>query len=133
MFTADNRTEGQLILSPLAHAWFIDLDGTLLVHNGHKSPSGDMLVDGALEFMESIPEDDVIVIATSRTEEYRDVTIRFLQANGIRYDHILFNRPYGERIVVNDMKPSGLKTALAVNLQRDGGMPNSLISIDNAL
>ena len=27
--------------------------------------------------------------------------------------------PYGERIVVNDMKPSGLKMSVAVDLVRD--------------
>jgi len=28
--------------------------------------------------------------------------------------------PFGERILVNDKKPSGLKTAYAINKERDG-------------
>ena len=48
----------------------------------------------------------------------------FLEENAVRYDMILFNMPMGERIVVNDRKPSGLETAVAVNLDRDVfGMP----------
>ena len=37
----------------------------------------------------------------------------------IRYDHIIFDLPYGERILVNDIKPGGLQTSIAVNTQRD--------------
>ena len=43
----------------------------------------------------------------------------FLHNNEIRYDIIINNAPYGERILVNDMKPSGLITALAFNSSRD--------------
>ena len=43
----------------------------------------------------------------------------FLKDNGIRYDHIIFEAPYGERIVINDKKPSGLPVSVAVNTERD--------------
>lgn len=43
----------------------------------------------------------------------------FRGANRIRYDHIIFDAPYGERIVVNDRKPSGLGMSVAVNIERD--------------
>ncbi len=69
--------------------------------------------------IDEIPQEDHIVILTSRTDEYRDITLDFLQKNGIRYDEIIFNIPYGERIVVNDRKPSGIDMAVAVNLDRD--------------
>ena len=61
----------------------------------------------------------MIVFITSRTEEYRYITEEFLQANSIRYDHIIFVAPYGERILINDDKPSGLKMGIAVNKTRD--------------
>ena len=65
-----------------------------------------------------------MVILTSRTEEYREITETFLAERGIRYDHILFSMPMGERILVNDRKPSGLDMAVAVNLDRDRfGLP----------
>lgn len=69
--------------------------------------------------MDEIPEDDHIMILTSRTDEYRESTIDFLKRNMIRYDQIIFNVPMGERIVVNDRKPSGIDMAVAVNVDRD--------------
>jgi hypothetical protein len=109
----------ELIISSLNHTWILDLDGTLVKHNGYKDDGHDTLLDGAAEFLRDIPDGDMIVIITSRTDEYRAETERFLRENDIRYDHIIYNAPYGERIIVNDRKPSGLATAVAVNTERD--------------
>ena len=49
------------------------------------------------------------------------MTLEFLEQNCIRYDEILFNMPMGERIVVNDRKPSGIDMAVSVNVGRDEG------------
>ena len=108
-----------MILSTLPKTWIFDLDGTIVKHNGYKTDGIDTLLDGAKEYLDSLPEDDLIIILTSRTDEHKDMTIAFLKENGIRYDRIIFNAPYGERIVVNDRKPSGIDMAVAVNLDRD--------------
>jgi len=60
-----------------------------------------------------------MIIITSRETTYREETLRFLEENGIRYDEILFDMPVGERILVNDRKPSGLDMAVALNMDRD--------------
>ena len=109
----------KIIMSTLPKTWIFDLDGTLLKHNGYKLDGKDSILPGVKEYLDSIPQDDRLIILTSRTEEYRDSTIRFLEDEGIRYDEILFNMPFGERIVVNDRKPSGLETAVAFNIDRD--------------
>ena len=111
--------EEELILSTLPKTWIFDFDGTLVKHNGYKEDGIDILLADAKEYLAEIPPEDKIIIVTSRTEEYREMTIRFLGENGIRYDEILFNMPFGERILVNDRKPSGLDMAVAVNLNRD--------------
>ena len=97
----------ELILSTLSKTWIFDLDGTLLKHNGYKIDGYDTLLDGAKEYIDNIPESDMIIILTSRTDEYKEQTLGFLAENSIRYNEILFNMPMGERIVVNDRKPSG--------------------------
>jgi uncharacterized HAD superfamily protein len=74
---------------------------------------------GVKEYLEEIPQTDRIIILTSRKSRYRQETVRFLKENKIRYDEILFDMPMGERIVVNDRKPSGLDMAVALNLDRD--------------
>lgn len=111
--------EDRLILSTLPKTWVFDLDGTIVKHNGYKLDGQDTLLSGAKEYIDRIPEEDKVIIFTSRTDEYKEQTLRFLSENGIRYDEILFNMPMGERIVVNDRKPSGLDMAVAININRD--------------
>lgn len=116
-----------LILSALSHTWILDLDGTILKHNGYKIDGKDTFLPGAKAFLEKIPQKDLIVILTSRKEQYRKQTEDFLKSNGVRYDHILFEIPYGERILINDKKPSGLITAIAINPNRDEALEVSVI------
>ena len=111
--------ENDLILSTLPKTWIFDLDGTLLNHNGYKLDGKDTVLDGVIEYFNTIPREDKIVIVTSRTDEYKDITLNFLRENNIRYDEILFNMPMGERILVNDRKPSGLDMSVAMNVDRD--------------
>lgn len=122
----------ELVLSPLGHTWFLDLDGTLVKHNGHLADGEDSLLPGADALLAQIPADDVVVIVTSRAEAYREATERFLADSQIRYDHIIFGVPFGERIVVNDAKPSGLTTAVALNGTRDEA-PRLRVRIDASL
>lgn len=117
--------EKELILSTLTKTWIFDLDGTLLKHNGYKIDGHDTLLEGIKEYLDAIPENDYILILTSRKDEYKDMTISFLMDKGIRYNQILFNIPMGERIVVNDRKPSGVDMAIAINLDRNNpDLPN---------
>ena len=108
-----------LVLSQLGHTWILDLDGTIVKHNGYKTDGVDTFLPGAKEFLNQIPEEDLIIFLTSRTDEYKDITLKFLSDNQVKYHHIIFNAPYGERILVNDDKPSGLHCSVAVNLTRD--------------
>lgn len=109
----------ELVLSTLPKTWVFDLDGTLLKHNGYKLDGEDTVLPGALEYLHTIPAEDKIIIFTSRTEEYKQMTLNFLAAHEIRYDEILFNMPMGERIIVNDRKPSGLDMSVAINIDRN--------------
>ncbi len=109
----------KLELSNLGHTWIFDIDGTLVKHNGYKIVGHDTLLDGVAEFFNSIPKDDYIILVTSRTDEQKESTIKFLKDNNIRFNNIIFNLPYGERILVNDKKPSGLEMSKAINLDRD--------------
>ncbi|MCM1056846.1 MAG: HAD family acid phosphatase [Firmicutes bacterium] len=113
----DNGKE--IVLSALAHTWILDLDGTLVKHNGYKIDGRDTLLPGAKEFLERIPRRDMIIFMTSREESFKGLTESFLTDNEIRFDRIIYGVPYGERIVINDKKPSGLETAIAVSVTRD--------------
>ena len=69
---------------------------------------------------------------TARKEMFRDQLESFLNDNGIRFDKILYGMPVGERILVNDKKPSGLITAYAVNKERDAPLELNIV-IDETL
>lgn len=119
----------KIVLSKLSKLWLIDLDGTIVKHNGYKEGKEELL-PGAKEFINSIPTSDKIIILTSREHSYQEMTEKFLKDNGIRYDMIIFNIPQGERILINDMKPSGMQTAYAINLERDKGINIDIIICD---
>lgn len=109
----------KMVLSPLAKTWILDLDGTIVKHNGYKIDGHDTLLEGAKEFLSSINTDDMVIFVTSRTAECASQTEHFLKENNIRYDSIIWNAPYGERILVNDDKPSGLSVCYGFRKARD--------------
>lgn len=108
-----------LELSPLAKTWILDVDGTIVKHNGYLTDGHDTLLDGAAEFFDAISKDDKIILLTARDGKYLEELQSFLKNNNIRYDYILSDIPMGERILINDNKPSGLKCAYAINKVRD--------------
>lgn len=122
----------KIVVSPLPKTWVLDLDGTVVKHNGYKLDGYDTFLPGAREFLGRIPEEDMVVFVTSRTEDIRAATEAFLAEHDVRYNHIIFNAPYGERILVNDRKPSGLKMAIAVNTERNQFM-EECFEIDETL
>lgn len=108
-----------ILVSSLGKTWILDLDGTVVKHNGYKLDGEDTFLPGAKKFLQQIPLSDKIFFLTSRPESLASQTEDFLRAHEIRYDMIVYDLPYGERILINDRKPSGLPTAIAVNTDRN--------------
>ena len=108
-----------LKLSNLSHTWLIDIDGTIVKHNGHKIDAQDRLLDGVSEFFAKLPKDDKVILLTARSKSEVANFKAFLTLHKIRFDEIISDLPFGERILINDIKPSGLKTAFAINKVRD--------------
>ncbi len=121
-----------LKLSPLNHTWVFDLDGTLVEHNGYLNGE-EKLLDGVVDFFNSIPKGDYILILTAREIEAKERTIEFLSKNKIRYNKIIFDVPMGERILINDDKPSGLKCAYSYSPKRNQGLKDFNFIIDNSI
>lgn len=119
--------EKEIIVSSLPKTWILDLDGTIVKHNGYKIDGKDTLLEGAKQFLQGIANEDMIIFITSRAEKYKKETEEFLQKNNIRYNNIIYNAPYGERILINDRKPSGLHMAKAINPKRDEFMTERIV------
>lgn len=116
-------------LSNLPKTWLIDIDGVIFKHNLYlecKSQKTEKVLPGVKEFFKKIPKSDKIILLTSRSKKYKNYTITQLKKNKIRYDFIIFDLPVGERILINDIKPRGLKTAKAINVKRDKGLKGVL-------
>ena len=105
--------------SSLAKTWILDVDGTLVKHNGYKLDGYDTLLPGVKDFFAKVKLHDKIVLLTAREDKHLEDLKAFLSENGLRWDVIVPGMPFGERILVNDRKPSGLDMAFAVNKNRD--------------
>ena len=77
------------------------------------------MLPGTDRLFDQIKDGDMVIIVTSRSVQYRELTEKFLSDNHIRYDSIIYEAPYGERILINDRKPSGRDMAFAFNIDRD--------------
>lgn len=126
------KEQEQLRISKLGHTWILDFDGTLVEHNGYKT-GNDKFLPGAKEFLQSIPKDDYVLILTARERAAQKQTEKFLIENDIKYNQILFEMPMGERILINDDKPSGLRCAYAITPTRNQGLESLDIVMDENL
>ena len=108
-------------VSKLLKTWLIDIDGTIVNHNGYLNEN-EKVIEISRKFISRVSEKDRIILLTSRSIKYKDITESFLKKNSIRFDFIIYDLPMGERILINDIKPQGLKTAIAINVKRDQGI-----------
>tara|TARA_Y100000356_G_C11153708_1_gene232080 strand:+ start:67 stop:534 length:468 start_codon:yes stop_codon:yes gene_type:complete len=125
-------------LENLNKTWFIDIDGTLLIHktneqldqlieeNDIKSHLYETPIIDAVSFINNLPKKDRIVLTTARENRHLAHTVRTLHHFNIRYNKIIDELGSGPRVVVNDIKPAGtannqqnLNTAYAINVNRD--------------
>tara|TARA_R100000388_G_C7119878_1_gene100460 strand:+ start:41 stop:418 length:378 start_codon:yes stop_codon:yes gene_type:complete len=119
-------------LPTLSKTWILDLDGTMLKHNGYLEESGDTLLSGVSDFYKNnINENDFVLILTSREKEHKEKTINFLKSKNIRFDEIMFAIPNGKRVIINDTKPRGMITAVSIPVERDSGLNNINIGNEN--
>jgi hydroxymethylpyrimidine pyrophosphatase-like HAD family hydrolase len=117
-------------LTTLPKSWFIDLDGTILKHNLEYMEVKDKLLPGVKKFWKkNIHPGDTVILVTNRISKARKKTEQFLKKQGIRYDLLICGLPNGERVCINDIKPSsGLKTAVAINITRNLGVKELTIT-----
>jgi hypothetical protein len=110
---------------------FVDIDGTVLKHNGNLSSqitTSPSLLPGVIEaFNEWNMKGYCIILTTGRKECMRSITERDLLAKGIFYDQLIMGLPRGERVLINDSKPDCHITAQAITVTRNKGLSDILI------
>jgi hypothetical protein len=118
---------------------FLDIDGCLLIHSGTLTGIWDAAQDKinsrdtfyshfARENVKKLSEWErkghTIILVTGRKECMREDTENQLRECGIFYDRLIMGITGGQRVIINDMKPTGEPTALAFNLERNQGLEN---------
>ena len=106
---------------------FVDIDGCLIKHRGNLSEQmfGDVeVLPGVLEKLnEWNIKEYKIILATGRPESTRELTERQLQCAGIFYDQLIMGLGRGERIIINDRKPTGSEAvASGIEVMRNEGL-----------
>jgi len=108
---------------------FLDIDGCVLKHKGNMS---DIILNDS-EILPGVKEkfnewDGLgykIVLTTGRRESARKLTEKQLFSYGLFWDHLIMGCNRGERILINDFKPSSDEpTARAICLTRNTGLSN---------
>ncbi len=106
---------------------FLDIDGCIFKHRGspsHYSDSPPELLPGAKEKLDAWEAQGArIILTTGRKESMREQTVAELRAAGVNiYDMLIMGLGGGPRYVINDEKPDGRPTAVAINICRDRGL-----------
>jgi hypothetical protein len=113
----------------IGKTWFIDIDGVIFEHNGYlKEMAGiETPLPGVKALFSRIYKEDVIVLVSARDSVYKKITIKSLDSNNIRFNYLIMNLPTGPRLLINDTKPDGEKTAFSYNLPRNSGISPFLL------
>ena len=106
---------------------FCDIDGTLVTHSKPtevSNPNHKMtLLEGTHNVLNEWDRRGYnIVLTTGRKESLRETTEKQLQQAGIIYDQLVMGIGGGDRVLVNDRKDSGRRTAWAVVPDRNKGL-----------
>lgn len=103
-----------------------DIDGVIFHHGGDVSSQTvgiAQLLPGVVEkFKEWDRRGYRIILITGRRESEREKTLLQLNYAGIFYDQLIMGVGGGCRVLINDKKPDGSISAIAVNLNRNEGM-----------
>ena len=107
----------------------IDIDGVILQHKGEGASSqwlGDnypALLPGAVEFFDALEKEGAcIVLMTARKECTRGVLEVQLMQLGLYWDVLVMGVTSGQRVLINDAKPDGDASAIAIVVERNVGL-----------
>ena len=129
------------------HAWdkyksqfatlFLDIDGVLVENSGkYFSPQwGETApIQKNVDLINRLYNTGKteVILTTSRTEEFRDITVKQLQKIGLKYHRLICDLMHSKRIIVNDYaRTNPYPSCSAINVQRnsDSELPEMLNSV----
>lgn len=114
-------------MDPRPKTILLDIDGTLIEHVAPGAPDyyerTSKLLPGVIKkFQEWDAKGYNIILITGRRESSREFTENQLIKLGLFWDQLIMGVGGGPRILINDIKPTGEKTAFAINIERNKGL-----------
>jgi len=117
----------------MTRTFFLDIDGTIVPNmdwNELKKAREDPefvqpLLDGVRHFFVSLPDSDIVIFTTARTEDYRELTERTLKHHEIQYKCMLMGLL--PRILINDTPNMLYQKAIGINVLRNSGLGDTFI------
>ena len=106
-----------------------DIDGVIFRHPlsiteiKDISPCNDILPGVLGKFQEWNHKGYHILLVTGRPESLRETTEKQLNEAGLFYNQLIMSLPRGERVIINDAKPtSNKKTTRSITVKRNDGL-----------
>jgi FMN phosphatase YigB (HAD superfamily) len=114
-------------MNPRPKTIICDIDGTLVKHhlpvvNSSNLSSLEIIPETLRKISEWDAKGYNIILITGRKESMRRATEEQLSRIGIIYDQLIMGIGGGDRVLINDRKPTGEDTAFAINIDRDKGI-----------
>ena len=110
---------------------FLDIDGTLFQHKGtldRMLTEEPVVLNCVIEqFVKWRTAGHYIVLTTARAEGTRSATEAQLLNNGVFFDQLIMGLTNGPRVLINDTKPDGTKTASSHSISRDEGLADIIL------
>ena len=104
---------------------FVDLDGTLVKSSGKYTPPYWGETEGIkenIDFLNRLYDTGkvYIILTTARPSSARDITLKQLERENVKYDNIIFDLFHANRTIINDYGTSNpYPTCDAVNIVRN--------------
>lgn len=104
---------------------FLDIDGVIFKNASqyfHPMWGEGEPLQKNIDFIKRLKETQRVqlILTTSRSSNFAEITERQMKNFGIKYDNILYNMQHSQRIIVNDYSKSNpYKSCDAVNVKRD--------------
>jgi ribonucleotide monophosphatase NagD (HAD superfamily) len=104
---------------------FIDLDGTLVIHNYKPLIVSDVFLPGATDFLiNAKAQNCYCILTTNRSKENSQEVISYLLSeHNFKFDREIYDLPVGIRYLINDNKDDEVR-AIAIPLERNLGLIN---------
>ena len=110
------------ITSNYNNTLFVDLDGSLVIHNYDPENVKDIIIESIFDFIKEQQEEGAyLILTTARIPKHCTYILSLLKKRGIVFDQHIYNLPAGKRYLINDRKPTTEEKAIAINLIRNKG------------